>query len=35
MSDGEASVLGELNAMLFKLDPTSAVVFGEREVEGG
>jgi hypothetical protein len=35
MSDGEASVLGELNATLFKLDPTSAVVFGEGEVEGG
>lgn len=35
MSDGEAHVLGELNAKLFQLDPSSAVVFGEGEVEGG
>jgi hypothetical protein len=35
MNDSEASVLGELNATLFKLDPSSAAVFDEGDVEGG
>lgn len=35
MNDAEASVLGELNAKLFQLDPSSAAVFDEGDMEGG